>query len=91
MRNGFGVVTFENVQLISEDGIPTNLFNNGRLDRSNPAITAWLAAWSQSADSINGEDIDSLIAVIPKEGKEEKAAKKIKTPKPQGPDSGVST
>lgn len=75
-RNGFGVFTFENIQISLESGAVVNLFNNGRLDRANSKIAAWLAAWKVEAAAMDATDIEALVAVAPKIEKSKKETKK---------------
>lgn len=74
VRNGFGVVTFENVTLIDENRVTLSIFNNGRLDRSIAEVAGWIKAWEDEAKTLDSVSLEKLIAVSKKEDK--KAAKK---------------
>lgn len=79
VRNGFGVFSLENVQISSEGGESISIFNNGRLNRSIPTVATWLKAWADEALAVSKDEIESMIAVKPKE---EKPAKKSKAAVP---------
>lgn len=75
-RNGFGVFSFESIQLSSENGNVERLFDNGRLVRTEPKVAAWLKAWEDAAKDLSAEQINAMIAVKPKASQEEKDARK---------------
>ena len=72
VRNGFGVVTFEDVSFAREGANATSIFNNGRLDRNNPDVMVWLAAWAEEAKTLEAASIEKLIAVTEKQEKKGK-------------------
>lgn len=74
VRNGFGVITLENVTMTEEQSSALSIFNNGRLDRNIPEVAGWINAWQAQAEALDATELELLIAVAKKEDK--KAAKK---------------
>lgn len=74
VRNGFGVVTLENVTMVEENANAISLFNNGRLDRGIPEVAGWIQAWQTEAQLLEAGALEQLIAVSKKD--EQRAAKK---------------
>jgi len=81
VRNGFGQVVFDAVEL---DGEP--VFSNGRLNRSNPDVQTYIAAWEDAASKMTVAELEYLFrpGEKSKEGKKkDKAAAgkpKVETP-----------
>lgn len=76
VRNGFGVITFEDVSMARAGASAHSIFNNGRLDRTNPEVAVWLAAWQAEAQTLDAISIERLIAVKEKKDKQDKKASK---------------
>lgn len=68
-RNGFGVFSLELVTLFAEDGSEVALFHNGRLNRNEPQVAKWLAAWRSAASELSLDGLEQLITVKEKDTK----------------------
>lgn len=74
-RNGFGRFFFSAVAL---EGEP--VFRNGKLDRDQPAVQAYLQAWTEAANTMSVSELEYLFRVGGKKVKNKKDDGKSKHP-----------
>lgn len=88
-RNGFGQFILQDCMLVPEDEAkiwggtdPIQIFDNGRLDKGLPVVSAALKAWAQAAGELKAAELDDYgVAAKSKAERDEELATKRKAKK----------